>query len=31
MRKRIKRGVRSKENRIEDRQRMKVEQSKEGK
>ena len=31
MRKRIKRGVRSKGNRIEDRQRMKVEQSKEGK
>ena len=31
MRKRIKRKVRSKGNRIEDRQRMKVEESKEGK
>ena len=31
MRKRIKRRVRSKGNRIEDWQRMKVEQSKEGK
>ena len=31
MHKRIKRSVRSKGNRIEDRQRMKVEESKEGK